>query len=102
MIGWGSSQRLAIHGDDSVKKVEFNKDVKAKWLNTRDEPEKIRDAMGVTMPLTTDKKHTAGNFKKERATRKVGKGDHGSGDAEGLEEYIECLSMEDEIAPIPL
>jgi hypothetical protein len=103
MIGWfGSSQRLAIQGDDSVKKVKFNKEVKAKWLNARDEPENIKDAMGVTMPLTTDKKHRAGNFKKERATRKVRKGDRGNGNVEELDGYIEGLSMEDEITPIPL
>jgi hypothetical protein len=102
IIGWfASSQRLPIQGEDG-KKVTFCKEVEAKWLNARDEPEKIKDASVATLPLTTDKKRTAGNFKKEKATRKMRKGGQESRDEEELEEYIEGLRMEDEIAPIPL
>jgi len=71
MVDWFSQpRRLALIAAPRAprKKVTFDKEVKARWLDAKEEPKKIKDAKKLTLELASDKKNTA-KLKKFQARR---------------------------------
>ncbi|KAH5082994.1 hypothetical protein HBI88_147740 [Parastagonospora nodorum] len=117
MVYWfGQTRRLALVAAPraSHKTVRFDKEVQARWMDAREEPEKTKDARKLTLQLTTDKKNTA-KLKKFQARRtslqqrkKDGKSESESelesepeSEVEVQESVMQEVEDEDAITPIP-
>jgi hypothetical protein len=86
---------LPIQAERPRKTVAFDREVKAQWLDATQEPEKIMEAKGVKVLLTTDKKNTAKEkkFKARRASLRLSK--DFEEDEEGEEDGEKVVVAED-------
>jgi hypothetical protein len=110
MVDWlGQTRRLALVAAPRAprKTVGFDKEVQARWLDAKEEPEKIKDAKKLMLQLTTDKKNTA-RLKKFQARRTSlqprKKGGEGQSEPESEVEVQGSVmqKVEDEIAITPI
>lgn len=113
MVDWFSqTRRLALLAAPRGprKTVTFDKEVKARWLDAKEEPEKIKGEKKLTLQLMTDEKNTA-KLKKFQARRTSlqprKEGDESESEPE-LESQVEVQERavcededEDAITPIP-
>jgi hypothetical protein len=71
------------------KTVTFDKEVQARWISERDEPERVRAGRGVAMPLTNDRKQTVRKFKTKSERVVSGTWQEDEEDGEDMEELQE-------------